>query len=157
MVSRKRVIGRAAQGGITYLGVLLLIAVLSAGLAKVGEVWRTAAQREKEKQLLHIGEQYRQAIGRYYRQSPGVPRYPSKLEELVKDSRFLETRRHIRRLYPDPMTGKEWGLVRGPDGGIMGIYSQSTAPPLKIGGFPDHQRGFADKPRYSEWKFVPPQ
>ena len=35
-------------------------------LAGAGQLWRTEAQREKEKELMFIGEQFRLAIGSYY-------------------------------------------------------------------------------------------
>jgi len=45
-------------------------------------------------------------------------------------------RRHLRRLYPDPITNSaERGLVKAPDGGVMGVYSLSEQPVLKTGNF----------------------
>jgi len=38
--------------GFTYMTVLFVIAILSTGLALIGEVWHTSALREKEAQLL---------------------------------------------------------------------------------------------------------
>ena len=45
--------------------------------------------------------------------------------------------RHLRRLYRDPLTGSaDWGVVKGPDGGVIGVYSQAPGKPLKQDGFP---------------------
>src|SRR5207237_7930193 len=78
----------ARIGGFTYLGLLIIVAVMGAGLAATGTFFSHAAQREKERELLFVGDQYRQAIGSYYRHSPGTGAYPKKLEELIEDKRF---------------------------------------------------------------------
>lgn len=135
------------QRGFTYLTALLLVAAVGASLAVVGGLWSQASQREKEAELLWIGEQFRQAIGLYYQRSPGTAkRYPEKLEDLLEDRRFLTVQRYLRRIYADPMTGKpQWDLISAPSGGIMGVRSLS-------GGQPVREREGAR--RYAEWTFV---
>jgi len=141
--------------GFTYLTVLFIVAILMGGLALVGEVWETVAKREKEADLLFIGNQYRRAIARYYESTPGgVKRYPPSLDELLKDARQPSTQRHLRRLYPDPFGGKEWGTVKAPDGGIAGVHSLSDDKPLKSGNFKLRDAGFESAQKYSDWKFV---
>ena len=144
-----------AQRGFTYLALLLAVAVLGIGLAAVGELWSTVAQREKEAELLFAGGEFRRAIRSYYTTSPGAQRYPQRLEELLEDKRFPFVRRHLRRLYRDPMTGKrDWGLVQAPEGGIMGVHSLSQASPLKTANFAAADRDLEGKARYMEWQFV---
>jgi type II secretory pathway pseudopilin PulG len=116
--------------GFTYLGLLFAMAIMASGLGLLGELWHTAVQREKEADLLSIGSAYQRAIMWYY-ESTNVRQYPRQLEYLLKDNRFPGTRRYLRRLYPDPITGGEWGLMRAADGGIMGVYSTAQARPLK--------------------------
>ena len=118
------------------MAALITIGVMGAGLAAYGELASHAAQREKERELLFVGNQFRQAIGAYYERSPGgAKRLPRTLEELLADKRYPMPRRYLRRLYADPITGKrEWGFIQGPDGGIMGVYSLSEARPVKTGG-----------------------
>lgn len=113
------------QRGFTYLTALLLVAAVGLGLAVTGELWSNARQREKEAELIWVGNQFKQAIGLYYQRSPGsVKKYPEKLEELLEDKRFLSTQRYLRKIYVDPITGKaQWGLVPAPGGGVMGVYS----------------------------------
>ena len=53
---------RPRHAGFTYVGLLIAVAVLGVGLAAVGQVWSTAAAREKERELLFVGNQYRAAI-----------------------------------------------------------------------------------------------
>jgi len=142
--------------GFTYLGILIAMALFGVALAATGEVWRTAAQREREQELLFVGNQYRQAFMYYYAGTPaGKPRFPRALEDLVEDNRLPVARRHLRRVYPDPMSGKaEWGLIDAPGGGIAGVYSRSEAKPLKTGNFAPPDVRFEGAERYSEWKFV---
>lgn len=141
------------SAGFTYLTVLFIIATMGAGLTLVGEIWHTAAAREKEAELLYIGNQYRIAIERYYLSGPRL--YPRNLSDLLKDPRKSNTVRHLRRLYPDPITGKnEWGILKASDGGIMGVYSQSNAAPLKQDGFRPRDQTFKGAPTYQEWRFL---
>jgi len=141
------------ERGFTYLTVLFLVAFMGLGLALAGEVWQTGVAREREGQLLYAGNQYRRAIERYY--LSGLNQYPRSLEDLLKDPRKPNTERYLRKLYPDPLTAKgEWGVVKGPDGGIMGVYSLSDDKPIKVAGFPLVNRDFEGAAKYSDWKFV---
>lgn len=144
------------EHGVTYLGVLLLIVLSTGALGALGSVWSTIQRREKERELLVVGEQFRRAIKSYHDMSPGgVKRYPPSFEELLKDPRHSSLQRHLRRVFLDPVTGKaEWGIVQSPSGGIMGVYSLSDRPPLKTGNFPLRFADFDGKTRYSNWKFV---
>lgn len=147
-----------ACAGFTYLGVLLLIAVSSVALAATGTVWTSAAQRERERQLLWVGGQYAQALRSYYRASPGLAQYPQELADLLVDNRFPEAKRHIRKLYPDPVTGSDdWGVLRAIDGRITGVYSRSDATPFKRGNFDSQWSAFEGLEHYSDWQFVAEQ
>jgi type II secretory pathway pseudopilin PulG len=142
--------------GFTYLGLLFFVAIMGAGLVAVAQVWHTQVQRDKEVELLFVGNQFRRAIGQYYERAPGGGRqYPKRLEDLVQDQRFPNVQRYLRRIYADPMTGKaEWGLVKAPDGSILGVHSLSQEAPLKVAGFSTADAAFADSLSYREWKFV---
>ena len=143
------------EKGFTYLGLLLIVAAMGFGLAAFGELASQAAKREKEAELLFVGDAYRQAIGRYYESSPaGNKRYPKSLEVLLKDDRFSFNRRYLRRLYSDPVTGKAFEPVEAPEGGIWGVRSPSEAVPSKSGNFPPEYASFEGAPRYADWQFV---
>ncbi len=150
------------QRGFTYLLLLFFIATVTAGLAAAGELWATSRQQERERELLFAGNAIREAIGAYYDATPGpLKQYPARLENLLKDARFPDTRRYLRQAYPDPMTGKEWSLIKAPQGGIMGVASDSEGAPLKRAGFRDPNRVFEDqairlkeKLRYRDWEFI---
>ena len=131
----------------------MLLAVLSAGLAGIGTLWHTQAQREREEELLFIGEQFRAALRSYVQRSPaGVRRFPNTLDELLEDRRQPIPVRHLRRIFVDPMTRRaEWGLLRQPDGGIRGVYSLSTGRPFRTDDLPG---GLTAVATYAEWKFA---
>lgn len=144
------------QTGFTYLTILFAIAVVGVVLASTGIDWSQAAQREKEKELLFTGNQYRQAITLYYERTPGaVKRYPAKLEDLVTDTRFNPPQHYLRKLYRDPVLNqKQWGIVPAPGGGIMGVHSLSDASPIKNTNFSYADRAFEWETKYSSWQFI---
>jgi type II secretory pathway pseudopilin PulG len=143
------------QSGFTYLAILFAIAIAGVMLAATGINWSQAAQREKERELLFVGDQYRQAIALYYERSPGsVKRYPRALSDLLKDERQLGIQRYLRKIYLDPMTRKaDWGIEVAPDGGVMGVHSLSDAAPLKRANFAYADQGFEGATRYTDWVF----
>jgi len=116
--------------GYTYIGVLLLVALTSAGLAAVGQNWSQAAQRERERELQFRGREIAAAIRSYVSatQAGQPPQYPTSFDDLLVDRRGLIPRHHLRRLYLDPFTLKaDWVLVPAPAGmlGFMGVHSAS--------------------------------
>jgi len=144
------------EAGFTYLAALFLVAMLSFLSLVSVQVWKTVEQRENERQLLFIGEQYRHAIQLYYELSPGsVKKYPAELTDLLQDKRATRLIRPIRQLFLDPMTSEaKWGIVVAPTGGIMGVYSLSTAVPIKQDGFSIEEADFSGARQYQDWKFV---
>ena len=143
------------QEGFTYLGMLVIVALMGFGLAAFGELYSHAAQREKERELLFVGNQFRDAIASYYNKSPGAKVYPKKLEDLVEDKRFPMPQHHLRRVYRDPMTGAfDWALVDSPEGGFMGVHSLSEETPIKSDNFSAKAAAFADAENYTKWTFT---
>jgi type II secretory pathway pseudopilin PulG len=144
---------RPGQLGFTYLTVLFVVAFMGLGLAMTGEVYRTTVLRQREAELLWVGNQYRVAIEGYFKRRD--LRYPRSLDDLLRDPREPGVRRYLRKRYPDPITGSdEWGIVKAPDGGIMGVYSRSDERPFKSAGFAIADKAFEQAAAYSDWKFV---
>ncbi len=159
-MARPTATGRPAgggEGGFTFLGLLFVIAGLGVGLAALGTMWHTAAQREKEAELLFVGDQYRRAIESFWKipLPEGTPRrLPKNFDELLADPRFPDPVRHLRRVYRDPMTRSvEWGLVKEPDGGFSGVHSTSAGEPFKRGNFAEIDAGFREAKSYRDWVF----
>lgn len=148
--------GKSAQSGFTYLFVLMSIGLIGMGLAAAGTLWKTEAQRERETELLFIGDQYRQAIRSFY-ERPGQqpPRLPQSVDELLEDRRGVTLERHLRRAWRDPFTGKSFALIESADSkGITGVHSESPRRPFKMAGFSEQDAAFADAKTIADWHFV---
>lgn len=144
---------RATQPGFTYLYVLFVVAVMGASLATAAEFWHVAQQREKERELLFAGHEFRRAIEAYRARNSG--KLPHELEELLLDPRQLVTQRYLRRIYADPMTGRaDWSLIKDGQGGVVGVHSRSGAKPIKTGHFRVEDGEFAEAESYAQWRFI---
>lgn len=140
--------------GLVLLALLLFLALSSLWVALASDVWATVRQREREEDLLFVGEQYRRAIESYWRASPGSAKtLPVSLEVLLVDDRFPMPIHHLRRMYADPITGGELAVVREGNA-ITGVYSKSTDAPRKVAGFPPRYQHFGDAASYDQWRFV---
>jgi type II secretory pathway pseudopilin PulG len=149
--------GRVAPGaaGFTYIAIMIAVVLLGVSLAATGMLWETAQRRERERELLFVGNQFRRAVGLYYERTPGnIKQFPRKLEDLLQDNRFPNVQRYLRKIYPDPITGKvQWGLVEYPGIGITGVYSLSDKVPIKSARFPSYTRNFDMAKTYADWRF----
>lgn len=151
--------GGKRQQGFNYPLLLAAMVVVGVVLAGLGEVWHSVAIREKEAQLLFVGNEFSQAIGRYYELTPAGPKqYPQSLDDLILDRRFPRPVRHLRKLYVDPFRGiPEWGLVLE-QGRVVGVYSEAEGVPMRkwegagmvVGG----DAGAGEALSYSSWRFV---
>lgn len=166
---------RRCQSGVVYLLTLFAVAALGLGLAQFGQVWAKSVQREREAELLFIGGEFARALARYKAAGPGVG--PVELGDLVADKRVPVPRRHLRRIYRDPMTGQADWIVERREGRIVGVRSRSEQFVLRRQGLPEWVQvievaertrgGFrqaplsllrskeADTPRYTDWLFRP--
>lgn len=145
--------------GFTYIGLLILIAIIGIASTATLQVGSILQRRAAEEALLDVGAQFQQALLSYANATPtGQQRFPRSLQDLLKDPRYPGVRRHLRQLYIDPLTGNnEWGVIQTPDAkGILGVYSLSTESPIKIGNFDAGFRDFDGKTSYQEWRFVNP-
>lgn len=155
MPSGKRIYYRGCQTGFTYMGLMMVIAISGIAMAGVGIVWQQDMQREREKELLFIGDEYRLAIGNYYENSPGgLKQYPATLQDLLVDNRGSIIKHHIRKLYLEPFTrDKNWKFIMV-GMRISGVYSGSKLIPTKKTGFISPYEIFSEAIDYSDWKFI---
>jgi type II secretory pathway pseudopilin PulG len=145
-----------AYAGFTYIGLLVMLAITTSVAATASQMWKSLEIREKERELLFAGNQFRQAIKDYYETSQDqAERFPLRLEDLTRDPRYPSTRRYLRKIHVDPITGTtDWGLVRAAGGQILGVYSRSKDAPRKRTRFRMEDRQFEGKASYSEWVFM---
>jgi type II secretory pathway pseudopilin PulG len=146
--------GRRSESGLILIGVLVMLALAALFAVQTGQRLADSRQRDNEEELLHIGEQYRAAIESYWRLSPATARaLPSRLQDLVEDNRFPQPRRHLRKLYADPLAPESpWGIVKQGNA-VIGVYSQADGVPFRQTGFSEAQRGFDNAGSYSDWRF----
>ncbi|MCC2956580.1 type II secretion system GspH family protein [Massilia sp. IC2-477] len=151
---------RLRQAGFTYLGLIIfvfIIGLVGAATLKIGALLQRA---HTEEELLEIGYQFSAALKSYAEATPrGQPTQPMTLQELLRDPRFPNPRRHLRKIFVDPVSGKaEWGLVRAGEGGrILGVHSLSKAAPLKLANFDKRFPGFDNREHIADWKFMADQ
>ena len=82
---------------------LVAMAVMLTLMTVAMPVWRQQQKREKEEELLFRLKQYAHALVLYQRRLPGAA--PATVDDLVKQ-------RFLRRKYKDPMTGKDFAVLR---------------------------------------------
>ncbi len=101
---------------------LVALAVMLVLMTVAMPVWRQQVRREREEELLFRLKQYAHALALYQRRLPGAS--PSNLDDLVKQ-------RFLRKKYLDPMTGKEFAILRV---GQVSPGMTSPVPGLTPGG-----------------------
>jgi hypothetical protein len=86
-------------------------------------------------------------------------RRPARLEDLLQDPRYPSTRRHLRKLYADPITGQaSWGLVQASDGsGIIGVHSLSDERIAVKRVISQQVTGQDQAETHRDWKFLSTQ
>ncbi len=142
------------------MAVLAAMFLIALGANQIMTYLSQQAQRDREGELVRVGQIYLQAIGDYYESSPGaVKRWPRSLQDLVEDNRFVTIRRHLRKVYADPvLRSSDWGLVIAADGGISGVFSKAEGRPIRGTEIQLNAKGRATSlpaaSRYSDWQFI---
>lgn len=129
---------RRQQDGFAYAGTLFIVAILSLASTASLQLGSVLQRRIAENELLDIGAEFQRALQSYANATPaGQARAPAALQDLLKDPRYPQLKRHLRKLYIDPLTGKaNWGTVPAADGrGIGGAYSIADGRPIKNANF----------------------
>lgn len=151
------------QKGYSLVVVMVAIVIMSILAEAAISLDSYRIKKSKEAELLFIGLAYKKALQSYAGASTAQQsRSPQRLEDLISDPRFTY-RRHLRRLYPDPMRSnnrdaseeviKQWRVLRNSKGGIVGVASKNKDIPLKKAFFPPPLSHFANAKQYSEWVF----
>ena len=160
------------RNGFTFLMAVYMVVILGILSAFTGKSWSVVMKREREKELIYRGSQIKEAIENWNNPRytvPGVrPRIRAPLmdlKDLLQDPNTLTAMHFLPphyaaelddknpkcapdcakvKIYQDPMTGKEWTIIRGimgadgtftpitgTQGGIIGVASKSDDAPLK--------------------------
>ncbi len=123
------------EGGFTMLWVLFAMLLLALSSQQVFVSVSKQALREKLLIQQSILSAYQKAIESYRNSSPGIQKtYPTQLQDLLDDRRHVQTKRHLRKLYADPLqpqvhVDRAWGIVRNSQGQITSVYSITKDQP----------------------------
>jgi hypothetical protein len=112
---------RRRQEGYALLLAVFMVATMIIATAAAAPSILTEGRREKEADLVWRGEQYKRAIGLYYRK---FGKYPTKVEDLTSQTNGV---RFLRKAYTDPMNKEDgsWRFIYvGPNGQLIGSLHQ---------------------------------
>lgn len=109
------------ERGYAMAALLVAMSVMAVLMTVAMPVWKHAAQREKEEELVFRGEQYARAIGLFQRKFAGAA--PPSID-------FLVEQRFLRKKYKDPITNDDF---------VPLTQAQNNAP----GAMPNGGRGAA--------------
>jgi hypothetical protein len=115
---------RRHEQGYMLLTLMLFVALLAIGSLAWIEKVDFQFKRDREEELIHRGVQYSRAIRRYVKK---FGRYPSKIEDLESTNNI----RFLRKRYKDPITGKDFKLLRMND--VQMSFSPGAASGLAPG------------------------
>src|SRR5580698_3302986 len=101
------------QRGYILLTLVLSMAVLSIAAGAIASSIAFQIKRDREEEMVHRGVQYSRAIRNFVKKTG---RYPSRLEELQDTN----GQKFIRRLYKDPITGRDFKLLHMSDVASLG-------------------------------------
>jgi hypothetical protein len=124
------------QQGYMILLACFLVALVVISMAAVMPDIVAQIRRDKEVEMIHRGVQYTRAIQKYNTKTNG---YPTSIDQLLVTNHI----RFLRQRYKDPMTGKDFRLLRQTDpqvvaalasvGGLAGMGAAGNAAAL-LGG-----------------------
>jgi type II secretory pathway pseudopilin PulG len=166
--------GRDSSAGFAMAALLVGMTIMAIFLSMALPAWKTAAQREKEAELIFRGQQYARAVMLFQRKYANT--FPPNIDVLLNEH-------FLRKKYKDPMTNsgefqmiyanqqasaqpnaggivptqgqpqaRPTAVVGGAttiaQGGIVGVASKSTATSIRI---------YNGHDKYNEWVFMATQ
>jgi len=110
------------DAGFSLAALIFFLTVASIFIAAAVPAYQMQAKREQEEELIFRGGEYTRAIQKYQRK---LGAYPTSVDQLVSTN----TLRFLRKPYKDPITGKDFRLIRlNPDGSLSGskLFKQNV-------------------------------
>ena len=115
----------ARQSGYILLTLLLFVSLLVIAALAVYPTVAFQVRRDREEEMVHRGVQYSRAIKRYYKK---FGTYPPTIEALQNTQNI----RFLRKRYKDPVTGKDFKILRLTD--IQMAFGPGIQGAQSIGG-----------------------
>jgi type II secretory pathway pseudopilin PulG len=114
-----------AQRGYILLTLMLFVSLLVIGALAVLPEMAFEAKRDREEEMIHRGVQYSRAIQHYYKK---FGTYPANLDALENTQNL----RFLRKRYKDPITGKDFKILRMTD--VQMGFGAGIAGAQAVGG-----------------------
>ena len=114
---------RQKQAGYSLLMAIFMVATMLLLTSAAALRIDTQGRRVREAELVWRGEQYRRAIGLYFRK---FGKYPTKVDDLVKQTNGV---RFLRQAYAEPMNKEDgsWRFIYvGPGGQLIGSLRRTS-------------------------------
>ena len=117
------------QQGFAYIMAMFFVVLIGISLMMIGQQWSVTMKRDREAELLFRGNRIKAAIEQYVadfevQKGTRKNRYPLSLKDLTKKN----PKRYLQAIYKDPVTGKDFVLIReGLE--IKGVRSSSKDVP----------------------------
>jgi len=112
---------RRSERGYILITLLLFVALIAIAAVVMAPVVAFQVKRDRDEELIHRGVQYSRAMKHYVKK---FGRYPTRIEDLENTNQV----RFLRRRYKDPLTGKDFKILR------MGDVQMMGGPGLLAGG-----------------------
>src|SRR5215469_18321411 len=111
-----------SQKGYVLLSIMLMVTLMLIALAVEAPRIVQQIKREKEEELIHRGNEYKNAIKKYFRK---FGRYPMNVDQLENTNNM----RFLRKRYKDPFTGKDdWRLLHPGEVQLNPLNQTQAAP-----------------------------
>lgn len=152
---QSRALAPVRRRGLVLMALLIMLVLVGVSALTVTEFAATARAREQESQMLWVGEQYRAAIERYWKATPGLRKIlPTSVDQLLLDDRFPSPVRHLREKYADPFDpSQELELIKW-NNAIVGVHSTVERTAMKRSNFPPRYYTFEGAESTVDWRFV---
>jgi type II secretory pathway pseudopilin PulG len=127
MISRPRKsdLHRRSQRGYILITLILFVALIAIAAVVMAPVIAFQVKRDREEELIHRGVQYSRAMKHFVKK---FGRYPTRIEELENTNQV----RFLRKRYKDPITGKDFKILRMGD--VQMAFGAGIAGAVPAGG-----------------------
>ena len=116
---------RRPDRGYILITLILFVALIAIAAVVMAPVIAFQVKRDREEELIHRGVQYSRAMKHFVKK---FGRYPTRIEELENTNQV----RFLRRRYKDPITGKDFKILRMGD--VQMAFGAGIAGAVPAGG-----------------------
>jgi len=135
--SRKSACHRRPERGYILITLILFVALIAIAAMILVPAVAFQVKRDREEELIHRGVQYSRAMKHFVKK---FGRYPTRMEELENTNQV----RFLRKRYKDPITGKDFKILRMGD--VQLAFGAGLAGATPVNGLNPGASGIAGGP-----------